>query len=273
MRDPDQALSDLVDESLMIGFLVVMAAILAFLVFGLVVPLHKTAYVIPEFRVEGSSGNLSIAVMHGAGDDVYLGNTTPVTHSVSLFIDTPSGSYPAIPDSSQMAFRPGDTLYLYFTGTGFIATKNPAAAAGHTIPFPSVTLRLVDPVANILIFKTVLSLPSGTTVPTATPTPIITPPSATATPTPALPAVTVSWSPAGLGSASVSPGGTLTNPATVGVASGSTRIFSFTPRSNKAVLSITLDGVTVYSGTQINTTVSYTVSNITASRTLTARFG
>lgn len=265
MQDPDRALSDIFDESLMILFLIAMAAVLGFLVFGLVIPLHKTAYVMPKVGLAGSSGNLSIAVLHGAGDEVYLSNITPVTHIVSFIVDTPSGSYPAIPDSSATIFRTGDILYLYYTGTGFVATKDPAVTAGHTLPFPSVTIRLIDPVADILIFKTDLPISSSSVVPATS--------SPTQAATPALPGVTVSWSPNGLGSASVSPGGTLTNPATVSITSGSTRTFSFTPRSNKAVLSITLDGVTVYTGRQVNTTIPYTVPNITANHILTVKFG
>lgn len=269
MRDPDQALSGILEESLLILFVIAMAVILGFLVFGLVVPLHRTAYVMPEFRMIGSSGNLSIAVLHGAGDEVYLSNITPVTHRVAFLVDTPSGSFTAVPDASAAAFGPGDTLYLYYTGTGFAATKDPASAAGHAFPFSRVTVRLIDPVADILIFKTDLSPPlSEGATGTASPTPTV-----TATPTPVLPGVTVSWSPSGLGSAAVSPGGTLTNPATVSVASGSSLTFTFTPQRHKAVLSLTLDGATVYTGTQVNTTISYTVANITTGHTLAAKFG
>jgi hypothetical protein len=69
------------------------------------------------------------------------------------------------------------------------------------------------------------------------------------------------------------PSTTLTNPQTVTVLTGSSPTFSFVPNNNKYVQTISLDGSTVYSGSSVGTSISYTISTIMADHTLAATFG
>jgi cytoskeletal protein RodZ len=203
------------------------------------------------------------------------------------------GSYKVVSAPSLAVFKPGDTVYLYYTGTGFIATKDLTGAPIVTLPSGWVAVRLVDINSGVLISQETLVEGPVTTLPPATPTPTatwtsnvtstpaatvnVTPTATTttATPTPVIYGVTVSWSPSGLGYGSVSPPASLTNPQTVSIAQGGSLTVYFIPRAHagKAVKTIKLDGVTVYTGSAADTTVSYTVTNVQGLRTLAATFG
>jgi hypothetical protein len=55
---------------------------------------------------------------------------------------------------------------------------------------------------------------------------------------------------------------------------GSSQIVYFVPAvANKAVKTITLDGVTVYTGSSKGATISYTLTNVVSAHTLAATFG
>jgi hypothetical protein len=69
------------------------------------------------------------------------------------------------------------------------------------------------------------------------------------------------------------PSTTLSNPQTVTALTGSSPSFSFVPKNNKYVQIIRLDGSTVYSGSSVGTSITYTISNIMADHTLVATFG
>jgi len=169
------------------------------------------------------------------------------------------------------------------------ATATTATATTTATPTPTIT---ATPTATAVPTNTTTPSPTATATPTptanatatVTPTPTATATATatststpTATATPAATTITVSWSPGGtgIGCGSISPPTCLTsNPAAVNVATGGSQIFYFAPAvANKAVKTITLDGVTVYTGSSKGTTVSYTLTNVVSAHTLAATFG
>lgn len=299
MKD-EEGISEIVDETLILGLVVVCAAIAGVLLLGFAIPVEKTAYVVPQFGTKDIAGKMVITVFDRGGDPVYFNATSIAKYKAAFYVDTSAGSFQAVPVSTLAVFKPGDLVYLYYTGTGFIVTKDLTGAPITTLPVGRVTVRIVDINTGTLIAgETVVQGPvttltvnvtpttSGTptaNITTTIPTTIATTPATTAAttvatttpiPTPVLYGVTVSWSPPGLGSATAPPAGTLANPRTVGVTQGSSLTVSFIPQlhSGKAVKTIKLDGVTVYSGSAANTTISYTMTNIQSVRTLAATFG
>lgn len=152
-----------------------------------------------------------------------------------------------------------------------------------TLPPGRVAVRIVDITSGTLISQeTVIpgpveSLPPTATV-TATPTANVTP-TATATPTPTATTpsrtygVTVSWSLPGLGSITPLPSTAISSGQTVSVPAGSSPGFTFSPNANKAVLTIKLDGATVYTGSAKGLPVSVTIPSIASAHTLAATFG
>ena len=86
--------------------------------------------------------------------------------------------------------------------------------------------------------------------------------------------ITESWSPSGLGDLySPTLSTLLINGATVTVADGASRTFYFVPKSNKQVISYTIDGTVFSPGTGNGVTVTYTFPNVTIDHTVSVNFG
>nr|WP_320162047.1 hypothetical protein [uncultured Methanoregula sp.] len=276
MNRSETGLSEVLDEILMVALVVGIAIVIIVMFMGVIPNVQRSAYLVPAYSIANSSGHQSIAVFHRNGDEVSFSNNPPSPYVAIFYIDTPSGSNLVAFDPAITPFRPGDTVYIYYTGTGFAVTDDPSATLQNTLPFSTFTVRMVDATTHSLISQYEFSPSQGTTTttPTATATSTSTiSPTPTASPTPLPYSVTISWTPNGLGDASLSPPSTLTNPQTVGVTAGSSLTVSFVPKSNKSVKTITLDGGTVYSGSTTGATISYTVTNILGPHTLAATFG
>lgn len=305
----EEGVSEILDETLIIALGLVCAVIVGAFVFGFAVPVQKSAYVVPQFGIKDLGGKVVITAYDRGGDPVYFNVTPLAKYKAAFYVDTSLGTYQAVPESKLTVFRPGDVVYLYYTGSGFVVTGTPPGASAVTLPSGRVAVRLVDTYSGTLISQatvvegpvvfiptanvtptamptaTVTVTSTPTTTPTATPTANITAiPSptptatATATPTPTATAsatktITVKWSPSGLGYGSISPPAALANSAEVKVPVGSSKTIYFVPNSNKAVLTIKLDGTTVYTGSSVGTTISYTVTNVVEDRTITAPLG
>jgi len=337
MRSREDAFSELTDEILILAIVLILGAIIFVIVFGVVPQIAKGAYISADVSVKQMPAYSSIAIKHRGGDILHFSGITETSYPATIYVDTQNGSYQAVPSPAVGEFRPGNTVYLYYTGAGYGITQNLNGVAALPQPSEDLRVRIVDPVSGLMILEW-KSVKYGTTttkmvtptsaVPTTnttnvtttvTPTATITTTAnvtatvtanatATATPTatitatanvtatvtanvtataipttaitsvattaaPATRTITVIWSPSGLGYGSVSPPTALKSSQEVRVPRGSSKTIYFVPNSNKKVLTIKLDGATVYSGSSTGATISYTVSNIVEDRTITATFG
>ena len=274
MKRHDAGVSELTDEFLLIGLLLAIAIIILAISFGLFGFLQKSAYMVPDFSFKNVSGHSVIAVFHRAGDPVYFTDTTNDSFQAGFYVDTITGTYPAKPVSSITSFGPGQTLYIYYTGSGFATTTNLSGVTFSSLPPGILNLRLVDLKTHVLIAQmNTTTGATGTAATTMTPA-VNTTTNATTVPTPSSYAISVSWTPRGSGAnalGTISPPGT--NDATVTVPTGSSQTFTFTPATGYRVRFIMVDGVRVSSGGAVNQVLTYTLSNVQSAHTVSANFG
>jgi hypothetical protein len=124
----EDTVSEIVDETLILALVVVTAGIVGVLVLGFAVPIEKTAYVVPQFGIQDFGGKTVITAFNRGGDPIYFNATPLAKYKAVFYVDTALGSYRAEPAPSLTVFRPGDTVYLYYTGTGFGAVDYPLPA-------------------------------------------------------------------------------------------------------------------------------------------------
>jgi hypothetical protein len=287
MRSRDDAFSEVAAELLIIFLVLTLGAVVAAMLFGVMPSIPKNAYLVTECSYPVMPGYTAIAVHHRAGDSLNFSDTNLASFPAEIRVDTLAGSSRVIPDPSATLFRAGDTIYLYNTGTGFRMTKNLAGISAVPLPVEDTRVRLIDTTANIMVGEcsrlqfqvtgtptvtpTATSTISPTVTTSQTPTPTATA-TATPTPDPTKRTVNVSWSPQGLGDVTLLPSTSLLSGRSVTVTAGSSPSFTFTPHNKKYVEWIQLDGATVYTGTAVNTPVSYTIPSIAANHVLTASF-
>ena len=293
MKNED-AISELVDQTLLLALVAICAGVFGVIILGFTIPVEKTAYLVPEFGIQDAGGNTVIWIFDRGGDPVYFNITPQAKYRAAFYVDTAEGSFRAYPDKYLVAFQPGDTIYLYNTDTGFVATRDLTGASILPLPVGGIVVRIVDINSGVLIAKATLvegPVTTGTVTATVTPTANVTtattttPTSATtvsttittatptATATPSSYPITVSWVPKGTG---VNAAGTVTPPGTndaiVTVATGSSQTFTIKPNVNNRVRSVLLDGVEISTGGVLNQTVLVTVPGVHASHTLTVHF-
>lgn len=286
MRSRDDAVSEVVAELLIIFLVLSLGAVVAVMLFGVMPNIPKNAYLVTECSYPAMPGYSAIALHHRAGDALNFSDTHLASFPAEIRLDTPSGSSWAVPDPSAALFRAGDTIFIYDTGTGFRMTKDPTGISAVSFPAENSRVSLIDTTANVLIGEcSPLQSPVPVTpTPTATTTPTISPnetmsqtPTATATatptPDPTKRTVNVSWSPKGLGDVTLLPSTPLVSGQSVTVDLGSSPTFTFSPHSKKYVEWIRLDGVTVYTGTAVDSPINYTIPSIATNHILTASFG
>jgi hypothetical protein len=202
LKGDDSGASEVVDATLIVALGLVLAGIVAAFVFGVFVPVEKSAYLIPQFGILNVSDHSVIYVFDRGGDLVYL-NTTPSSgHRAILYVDTKSGSFRAVPVPSLTVLRPGDTVYAYYTGSGFVLTGSLTGAALVSLPAGPIAVRFVDATSGVVIAKedlvkglsatlTATPVTTTTTIPTTTTTTTTTTTvTTTATPTPTATATT-----------------------------------------------------------------------------------
>lgn len=280
MERRNAGVSELTDEFLLIGLILAIAIIILAISFGLFGFLQKSAYMVPDFSFKNVSGHSVIAVFHRAGDPVYFADTANDSFQAGFYVDTITGTYPVKPVSSLTSFGPGQTIYIYYTGSGFAAATNLSGVTFPSLPPGILNLRLVDLKTHVLVAQmnaTVGATGIGTAATanittTAATTAVTT--NATTVPTPSTYAISVSWTPRGSGAnalGTISPPGT--NDATVNVPTGSSQTFTFTPATGNRVRFIMVDGVQVSSGGAVNQVLTYTLSNVQSAHTVSANFG
>jgi PKD repeat protein len=192
MNPREDGVSEVLDETLILVMGLLCAAVVMIVIFGVLPPLQNTAYVIPQFGIKNVSGSSAIYLFDRGGDTVYF-NATPLTyHKAALYVDTSAGTFTAVPSPGVNIFRPGDLVYLYYTGSGFIITNNLTGAPITTLPAGQVAVRMVDANSNVLISQEIVVKGATTTSPTATPAATATA-TATATPVPVSLAANFNW--------------------------------------------------------------------------------
>lgn len=166
MKRNDEGLSEVLDSTLIIALGLVLAGIVAAFVFGVFTPVDKTAYLVPQFSIANVSGHSVIMIFDRGGDPVYFNGSPLAKYKAALYVDTQSGSSKAVPAPSLTVLKPGDTIYAYYTGTGFILTNTLAGVTFPSLPAGKVSVRFIDATSGVLIANEDL-VPAATT-PTAT---------------------------------------------------------------------------------------------------------
>jgi FlaG/FlaF family flagellin (archaellin) len=169
MEGNEDGASELLDETLIIAMGLVLAVVVGMMVFGLLPMVEKSAYMIPKFGVGSLSGTTFITMDHRSGDPVDFSAQPESKHSAVLYVDTQGGSFTAVPVTGLSLFNPGDTLYVYYTGSGFVLTNTLAGASFVSLPAGTITVRLVDATSGTVIARDELILAQSTS-PTATAT-------------------------------------------------------------------------------------------------------
>lgn len=171
-RLPDTGVNEVVASILMVVLLIALAAIIGGIVLGVIVIQPKSAYIPPEVRVVSGAGGQSqaISLYSRGGDAAALDSQGGSSYALGIYVDTPSQSYTAMPDPGIRTFGPGETLYVYNSGSGYRITDNMSKVSG-SLPPGALTLRIVDENAKLLVYKEGLTIGGGVTV---SPTPACT---------------------------------------------------------------------------------------------------
>jgi PKD repeat protein len=170
----ERAMSETVAIILILCLVIVMAAIVLAFATGIFSNLAKPAFVAPSMGTVTQSGKVAISLFNRGGDTLYLDVPRLQYNTMSVYLDTPNGTYLAHPAPDVGEFSPGTTLYIYKTANGYLITRNLNALASpdaQSLPQGTITVRLVDDHAQTLI-----SSWSGTVGATPSPTPTPTPP-------------------------------------------------------------------------------------------------
>jgi hypothetical protein len=170
MEKKQGAVSEVVGTILIIALVIVVALIMASLFLGFFNLLGKSAYIAPEVKVVNVSGVQAISLYSRGGDVASLNTTAQAAYQLGLYVDTPESSDMVAYAPGLDYFGPGETLYIYRTPGGYMATDNLTGVIG-ALPLPPgpLSLRLVDETAHILIANEGIG-GAGTGTGTVTPT-------------------------------------------------------------------------------------------------------
>ncbi|OPX64132.1 MULTISPECIES: hypothetical protein [unclassified Methanoregula] len=174
MKGNESGASEVVDETLIIALGIVLAVITVMLVTGVIPLTPKSAYLVPQFNIVNASDKPVIAIFHRAGDPVYFNAAPSGEYTAELQVDTQAGSFKAVPAPALTAFRPGDWIVLYYTGSGFMVTPNLSGASFSSLPPGKITVRFIDTKSGVLIAKEDVVAGTGSLTATVTPTPTAT---------------------------------------------------------------------------------------------------
>jgi len=108
---------------------IAIAAIIASIVFGVIVLFPKPAYIVVQTDVKNvTPGNWYLSVFNANGDSSYLNNTSlKLGMPVDFQFITPGGALlipKPEPAGSPMTWNPGDTLYVYNMSGILAVTKD-----------------------------------------------------------------------------------------------------------------------------------------------------
>jgi PKD repeat protein len=150
----DQAINEIIGSVLIVILVIAAAAIVASLFLGLIDLTPKSAFIAPDITSQNISGKNIIKLFNKGGDTATLNVSGQGQYVMGVYVDSSAGSTRAIPLSSTTQFRPGDTLYVFKTASGFYITNNLSEIISPAVgQFPSgeITIRLVDENSHLLI--------------------------------------------------------------------------------------------------------------------------
>ncbi|MDD3136752.1 MAG: type IV pilin N-terminal domain-containing protein [Methanoregula sp.] len=174
MRSSEDAVSEVAAEILIISLVLVLAAFIFALVFGVMPQIPKTAYLATDISVKQMPNYSAVAISHKGGDELGFTDAAEAPYLATLFVDSATGTYPVTPLTGDQVFGPGDTVYIYYNGTGYNLVSNLDGVIASPAPFEDMRVRIVDATANLLI-QGWGTVQSGAATPvTATPTTILT---------------------------------------------------------------------------------------------------
>lgn len=281
MKNED-GVSELIDETLLIALVVICAGIAGVVFLGFIIPVQKTAYLVPQFGLKDTSGTNVITIYDRGGDPLYFDENHAAKYRGAVFIDTAIGSFRALREPTLTVIQPGDTVYVYYDGSDFVITDDLTGSPVTSLPAGGLAIRIVDTTSNVLIagetlvpgpvLTATVTTAATTATTTATPTPTPSTAITTATP-PASYTVMVTWLPKGTGAnamGTVTPPGT--NDGTVNIVTGGSQTFTAIPAAGDRVRFIFLDGIQVSPGGSVNQTVTYMLTNVQANHNLSVHF-
>lgn len=168
MNQDEAGISEVADQTLIIALGLVLAVVAAVLILSAFVPVNKTAYLVPQFGVGNASGSIVITIFSRGGEPIDFNTSSQARYMGVLYVDTPEGSFKAAPVPGLPVFRPGETFYAYYTGSGFVLTDSLADVTFPSLPGGKITVRLVDATSDVLISGADLIVAGPSPAPTTT---------------------------------------------------------------------------------------------------------
>lgn len=116
---------------------------------------QKSTYMAPELQYQTLNDDSFISILHRGGDAISLNASSSGQNMMSVYVDTMTGSYRALPVAGLNQFKPGDTIFVYYDATvkSYKITNNVNAMPGTSFAICPVTVRLVDENAKVILSK------------------------------------------------------------------------------------------------------------------------
>lgn len=240
----DRGLDETVSVILMAILVIAVAAIIASIVFGLVIFYPKSAYIAVQTEAKNvTPDNWYLSVFHMNGDAAYLNHTLSTNEGMPVdfqFTNATIGTVIAKPDPADgpETWKPGDTLFVYRNQSGYVwVTKNETLARnGMGLPIGVWRFDVVDRTDGVLVYTKNV----GVGVPTPVDTYTIT--------------------------ATSGANGAITPSGVTTVNSGGSQSYSIAPDPGYHVFDVLVDG------SSVGNVTAYQFTNVASSHTISVTF-
>jgi len=153
MKRIDYGIRVIVDEMFLVIMVLALAIVVALFLFGNILPAEKPAYIVPRSGISTVSGHPVIAIFDSGGEPVSFNSSRQARYHVTVYVDTQSGSFRAVPSPSLTMIKPGDSIYAWYTGYGFALTDTMDGVTPVSLPAGKISVRFVDPGSGLLISR------------------------------------------------------------------------------------------------------------------------
>lgn len=178
-NDPSECgISEIISTILILLLAIFLVAIVGAYFLGILQPIEKTGYLVSKAEMFNNSGTNVILLQHSAGDIFRLNATSDTMHyhllGMTVQANDTISRVSISPLLSQNLFTPGSRVFIYKSGSGYIATDLPLSVppTGAILSGP-LTLMLTDESSHVLLARIVL-IPGNTSA-SISPTPTLTP--------------------------------------------------------------------------------------------------